>query len=74
VKRAHASGRVLAELPIDEWKAEHSAFDDTIFAALDPERIVERRDVHGGPARAQVEARLADLTARLAERNAGKPR
>jgi argininosuccinate lyase len=68
VKRALASGRVLAELPLDEWKAEHAAFDDTIFAALDPERIVERRDVHGGPARAQVEARLADLDARLAAR------
>jgi argininosuccinate lyase len=68
VKRAHASGRVLADLPLVEWQEEHASFDDSIFAALDPEKIVERRDVYGGPARAQVEARLAELRTRLASR------
>ena len=37
-------------------------------APLDPETIVERRNVYGGPARAQVSLQLDELDARLAAR------
>ncbi|MDB4974871.1 MAG: Argininosuccinate lyase, partial [Myxococcaceae bacterium] len=68
VARAVRAGKVLAELSLEDFRAEHPNFSDDIFAALEPETMVERRDVLGGPARAQVEAQLADLDRRLAAR------
>jgi argininosuccinate lyase len=68
VALAMRGGRVLAELSLDEFRAEHPSFDEQVFAALDPETIVERRNVLGGPARPQVLAQLAALEQRLAAR------
>jgi argininosuccinate lyase len=68
VARAVAASKVLSELTIEEMRAEHPALDTDIYAALDPETIVERRDVLGGPARAQVTAQLARLEQRLKSR------
>jgi argininosuccinate lyase len=68
VALAMRGGRVLAELSLDEFRAEHPSFDEQVFAALDPETIVERRNVLGGPARPQVLAQLAALEERLAAR------
>ncbi|MFM2419715.1 MAG: hypothetical protein RL385_4438, partial [Pseudomonadota bacterium] len=70
VARAVRGQKVLAELSIEEFRAEHAAIDDDIFAALDPETIVERRSVLGGPAKAQVRLQIDALNARLAARNA----
>jgi len=64
------TGRVLSELTLDELRAEHPGFDQDVFSALEPETIVERRNVFGGPARAQVLLQIADLDARLATRSA----
>jgi argininosuccinate lyase len=69
VALAVRSGRVLAELSLEELRAEHAGFDADVFAALDPETIVERRNVFGGPARAQVLSQLADLEQRLTSRS-----
>jgi argininosuccinate lyase len=69
VGRAAAEGKVLADYTLDELRAEHPAFDETVFAALDMETAVERRDLVGGPARARVEAAIAELHARLAARD-----
>ncbi|MDB4985272.1 MAG: Argininosuccinate lyase [Myxococcaceae bacterium] len=68
VARAVRANKVLAELSLDDFRAEHPNFSDDIFAALDPETMVERRDVFGGPARAQVNAQLDDLELRLSTR------
>jgi argininosuccinate lyase len=68
VALAMRGGRVLAELSLEEFRAEHPSFDEQLFAALDPETIVERRNVLGGPARPQVLAQLAALEERLAAR------
>ena len=62
------SGRVLAELSLSELKSQHPSFEQDVFAALDPEVIVERRNVLGGPAKNQVLAQLQDLATRLAQR------
>jgi argininosuccinate lyase len=70
VARAVRGQKVLAELSLEEFRAEHAAIDDDIFAALDPETIVERRNVLGGPAKAQVRMQIDALNARLAGRNA----
>ncbi len=70
VARALARRVDLAELPLDEFRAEHPAFDEGIYTALDPETAVERRDLPGGPARKRVLAALADARARLEARGA----
>jgi argininosuccinate lyase len=69
VARAVRSQKVLAELSIEEFQAEHAAIGSDIFAALDPETIVERRNVLGGPAKAQVRLQIDALNARLQSRD-----
>jgi argininosuccinate lyase len=68
VARALRAGKVLTELSLAELREEHAAFEQDIYPALDPETIVERRDVYGGPARKQVLLQLEELDARLAKR------
>jgi argininosuccinate lyase len=71
VQRAIQQGKTLSELPLETYRAAHDAFDETIYAALDMEVAVERRDVAGGPARRRVKDALAELRGRLqARRNA----
>ncbi len=48
----------LSDLSLDEFKLEHEAFDESIYAALDPEVAVERRDVIGGPAKKRVQSAI----------------
>ncbi len=69
VRKCVEERRVLSELTLAEFQTAHAAFDDGIFAALDMEAAVERRDHVGGPARARVEAAINELTARLARRD-----
>ncbi|MCB9603740.1 MAG: argininosuccinate lyase [Sandaracinus sp.] len=68
VGRCVAAGKVLAELSLEELREEHPLFDDTLYAALDFETAVERRDLPGGPARRQVQAAIAELRERLGTR------
>lgn len=68
VKRCVEGGRTLPELTLDEYRAEHAAFDASIFDAIRIEAALERRDVLGGPARAQVAAQVTALRERLASR------
>ncbi len=68
VRRCVEAGKTLPELTLDELREEHPSFDESIFAALDAETAIERRALVGGPAKAQVEAQVAALRARLAER------
>jgi argininosuccinate lyase len=70
VARAIEQGKVLAELTVDDLRQEHPAFDESLFAALDPETMVERRDVAGGPARGRVQAAVGELRERLTGRGA----
>lgn len=66
VARCLASGKTLPQLSLAQLREEHPAFDETVFEAMRPEVALERRDVLGAPARAQVEAQLRSLEARLA--------
>lgn len=59
------SDKSLSELSLDAFRAEHPEFDDTIYAALDPETAVERRDVLGGPAKRRVVSAISSWKARL---------
>lgn len=61
-------GLTLGELSLEDFRAEHPSFDESIFEALQPEVAIERRDVVGGPAKARVHAEIAALRQRLAAR------
>jgi argininosuccinate lyase len=51
---ASARGVELASLSPAELRTAHPAFGDDVTVWLDPTRAVDRRDVVGGPARAQI--------------------
>jgi argininosuccinate lyase len=61
VRRAIERGVEIAALSLEEIRgaAGIESIDSDVFAVLDAERAVDRRDVPGGPARAQVVAALA---------------
>jgi argininosuccinate lyase len=68
VQQAVKAGKTLAELPLQSYQTAHHAFDESIFAALDMETAVERRDVFGGPARGRVADAIGALRGRLLAR------
>ncbi|MEY4576664.1 MAG: hypothetical protein RL701_1367 [Pseudomonadota bacterium] len=67
VKLALEGGRTLSDLSLTELQAEHPAFEQDIYAALDPETAIERRSLPGGPARSMVLAELRQYRARLSD-------
>ncbi|MEQ8894897.1 MAG: argininosuccinate lyase [Sandaracinaceae bacterium] len=69
VRRCVDAKKTLPELTLEELREEHEAFDETLFAALDPETAIERRALYGGPARARVAEQIEALAARLASRD-----
>jgi argininosuccinate lyase len=70
VRYALLQKKTLAELSLDELRAESPVFDAGVYTALDPETAIERRQLPGGPAKAMVESELAGLRARLSQRGA----
>ena len=66
VRYALEQGKRLSELTLQELQAEHGAFAQDVYQALDPETAVERRNLAGGPARARVQSELKALRERLA--------
>lgn len=70
VARALAARTDLASLPLSVYRDEHPAFDQDVYEALDVARAVERRNVLGGPARAQVEQQVRMARERIVARGA----
>jgi argininosuccinate lyase len=68
VRRALDQKKTLAELSLAELKAEHEAFEQDVYHALDPETAIERRALPGGPARSMVQNEIELAYARLARR------
>lgn len=68
VKRCADRGITLADLSLDELREEHPSFDETVYAALDPDTAIERRALLGGPARARVSEEIDALRERLRAR------
>jgi argininosuccinate lyase len=71
VKRCADRKITLPELTLEELREEHASFDESLYAALDPETAIERRALVGGPARARVSEEIAALAARLRARGVG---
>jgi argininosuccinate lyase len=65
VRKAIAKGVELAQLSIEELRAEAPEFDPDIASWLDPMRAIDRRDVPGGPARSRIEAEIVRLEKEL---------
>jgi len=57
--------KFLLDLTLDEFKQFSDLFDDRIYAVLQPEAVVNARDVYGGTATPQVEAAIARAEAEL---------
>jgi argininosuccinate lyase len=66
VRTASDRGVDLAALSLDDLRAAHPAFDADVRDWLDPARALDRRDVVGGPARAQVIAEIERIERELA--------
>lgn len=68
VQQCIAARKTLSELSIAELQAADARFAEDVYAALQPETMVDRRDVWGGPARDQVARQMEIAKKRLEER------
>ncbi|MFP4975345.1 argininosuccinate lyase [Paenibacillus sp. CN-4] len=60
-------GKYLLDLTLDEFRTFSPLFDETIYTVLQPETVVNARNVYGGTATAQVTAAIARAEDALAE-------
>ena len=69
VRAASARGVELPELTLADMRATapEVAFDESVFAVLDANRAIDRRDIIGGPARGRVLAAIEAAERQLAE-------
>lgn len=58
--------KYLLDLTLDEFKQFSTLFDDTIYQVLQPESVVNARNVYGGTASGQVSAAIERAEAKLA--------
>jgi argininosuccinate lyase len=65
VRTAMDRGVELADLSLDDFRAESDLFDDDVYQWLDVEAAVDRRDVPGGPARRRVLFEIERIRAEL---------
>ncbi|MGO4375460.1 argininosuccinate lyase, partial [Paenibacillus sp. MCAF20] len=59
--------KYLLDLTLDEFKQFSQLFDDRIYAVLQPEQVVNARNVYGGTAKTQVQDAIGRADAALAE-------
>ncbi|TJY41978.1 argininosuccinate lyase [Cohnella pontilimi] len=59
-------GKFLLDLTLEEFKQFSPLFDESIYEVLQPESVVNARNVYGGTATAQVSAAIARAEAELA--------
>jgi argininosuccinate lyase len=74
VAQTIASGRTLADLDLDEWRAASDRFTPNVVRLFDPDAALRRRDVPGGPGPVSITRQLArgrSLVARTRRAAAG---
>ncbi|MNV98304.1 Argininosuccinate lyase [compost metagenome] len=62
-------GKFLLDLTLEEFKQFSPLFDEQIYAVLQPEAVVDARNVYGGTATVQVKAAIERAEASLFEAN-----
>jgi argininosuccinate lyase len=67
VASAERKGTTLRELPLDEWRNESDAFDETVYELLDVRRSLERKASAGGTGPTQVRKELRRWRRRVGE-------
>ncbi|MNP58826.1 Argininosuccinate lyase [compost metagenome] len=60
-------GKFLLDLTLDEFKQFSPLFDEQIYAVLQPEAVVNARNVYGGTATVQVQAAITRAEESLKE-------
>ena len=55
VKTSLAANKLLRDLTMDEWKSLHPAFEEDIYEAITPQRVVSARNSYGGTGFDQVQ-------------------
>ncbi|QQR89841.1 MAG: argininosuccinate lyase [Myxococcales bacterium] len=68
VQKAIKLGKTLNELELSDMKNISPLIEQDIYAVLDPETAIERRDVFGGPSKKRVKEALHALQKRLKSR------
>jgi len=66
VARTIATGRTLADVDLDEWRAASDRFDPSVLELFDPDSALRRRDVPGGPGPRSVTRQLTRARALIA--------
>ena len=67
VKTCVATGKLLKDLSLDEWKALHPAFEEDIYQAITPRQVVAARNSYGGTGFEQVRSSLNAARQMIAE-------
>ncbi len=65
VKTCLAEGKLLKDLTLEQWRSLHPAFNDDIYAAIDPRQVVAARNSYGGTGFVQVRQAIQDARSRL---------
>ena len=65
VKTSLASGKLLKDLTLEEWKALHPAFETDIYQAIAPTQVVAARNSYGGTGFQQVKKAIAAARKKL---------
>ncbi len=71
VRRARELGMDLRDLPLEEYRRIHPAFDGDLYGVLDFRRAVERRSSPGGTATERVREQVEEAKRLLSERRYG---
>jgi argininosuccinate lyase len=67
VKTSLAAGKLLKDLTLEEWQSLHPAFENDIYEAIAPARVVSARNSYGGTGFDQVRQALDRARAHLSE-------
>jgi argininosuccinate lyase len=65
VRTCLASGKLLKDLSLEEWKELHAAFEDDIYQAIAPTQVVAARNSYGGTGFDQVRRALKNARDRV---------
>ncbi|MBF2086514.1 argininosuccinate lyase [Thermoleptolyngbya sp. C42_A2020_037] len=67
VKTSLAAGKLLKDLTLEEWQSLHPAFEQDIYEAIAPARVVSARNSYGGTGFNQVRQALDRARAHLSQ-------
>lgn len=67
VKTSIASGKLLLDLSLEEWKQLHPAFEADIYQAIAPQQVIAARNSYGGTGFEQVRKAIFAARSKISE-------